>query len=500
MASGMKNLAKDTAIYGLSSIVGRFLNWLLVPFYVRVFMEGDNGIITNIQAYVAITFVILTYGMETTFFRYVNKEEENSTTVYSTSLITLATSSLLFLVCCFGFISPISSWMGYSNHHSYILLMALTVAIDAFCCIPFASLRNQKRPIRFASIKILNIFSNIGFNLFFILACPKIYQSSPELISWFYDPGFGIGYVFVSNLLASLLSLLLLTPDYTGFRYRFDPDLLKRMLRYTFPLLILGIAAVVNQTFDKMIFPHLFANKAEADIQLGIYGACAKIAVVMTMFTQAFRYAYEPFIFSQTKDKGKETSYAMAMKYFIIFGLLIFLSVMFYMDIIKHFVTENYFEGIKVVPIIMMAEIFFGIYFNLSLWYKLIDKTYFGAIFSIVGCVLIIGINLIFIPIYGYIACAWASFWGNLIMMTLSYFVGQKHYPIKYEMKTIAFYFVLVLFLYAIGMFIPIDTVWLRLLFRTVLLGIFLFILIKKDLPLSDIPMIGKLVRNKKEK
>lgn len=499
MAGKMKSLAKDTAIYGLSSIVGRFLNWLLVPMYTNIFTDtGEYGIVTNIYGYVAFAVVILTYGMETTFFRYVNKNEGDATTVYSTTLVSLATTSLLFIICCFSFISPISSWMKYPDHSDFVLIMAITVGLDAFCTIPFAYLRYKKRPIRFAGLKLLMIFLNIILNVFFLIICPKLHESNPDLISWFYDPAYGVGYIFVANLITSLGTLLLLIPDFTGFKYTFDKKLLRRMLQYTFPLLILGIAGVMNQTADKILYPFLFSDEKEAFRQLGIYGACAKIAVVMTMFTQAFRYAYEPFIFAQNKDKDNKQSYALAMKYFIILGLFIFLVVMFYMDILKYFVGKTYFEGLNVVSIVMLGEIFFGVYFNLSLWYKLKDKTYYGAIFSIIGCFVIVLINIIFVPKYGYIASAWASFFGNLVMMLISYVLGQKYYPIKYDLKTIALYSVLASLLYVIGMTVKIELEWLRLLFRTVLLCIFLFILIKRDLPLSELPVVNRFFKKKR--
>lgn len=499
MSSGkMKGLAKDTAIYGLSSIVGRFLNWCLVPMYTRIFTDtGEYGAVTNIYGYVAFMMVLLTYGMETTFFRYVNKTEENSSVVYSTTLISLATTSILFIILGFLFASPVSAWMGYAGHSDYIEVMAMTVAFDAFCTIPFAYLRYKKRPIRFATFKLIGIFLNIALNVFFLIICPQIHKSNPDLISWFYNPDYGVGYIFISNLISSLGILLLLIPDFTGFKYKFDKKLLSNMLKYTYPLLILGLAGVMNQTVDKVLYPFLFDNEAEGLSQLGIYGACAKIAVVMTMFTQAFRYAYEPFIFSQNKDKDNTVAYSQAMKYFIIFALVIFLGVMFYIDILKYFVGKNYYEGIHVVPIVMIGEIFFGIYFNLSLWYKLIDKTYYGAIFSIIGCIIIVSINVFFVPIYGYVASAWASLICNMVMMLLSYVFGQKYYPIKYNLKTIVFYTILAIIFYCAGILVPIDNEILRLLYRTLLLIIFVAIIVKRDLPLKEIPLVSKLLNRK---
>lgn len=496
MAGGMKSLAKDTAIYGLSSIVGRFINWMLVPVYTNILTRGEYGIVTNVYGYVALILVILTYGMETGFFRFMNKKDANPTETYSTILTSLFTTSVLFAVLCFVFIEPIGHFTGYENYHNYLLIMAVTVAIDAFTTIPFAYLRYKQRPIKFASVQLGSIAISIFFNLFFLLACPWLHDNAPSTISWFYDPEYREGYVFVANLISSLAVLIALIPEFTGFKYQFNPQLLKQILKYSFPLLILGIAGILNQTIDKILYPFLFDDKAEAFEQLGIYGACFRIAVVMMMFTQAFRFAYEPFIFAQ--NRGSETKpYTEAMKYFIIFSLIIFLGVMFYIDIIKYFVGKDFFAGLDVVPIVMLGYIFFGIYFNLSFWYKMLDKTYFGAIFSIVGCVITIAINIIFVPKYGYIASAWASLVCNFVMMMISYLFEQKYRPLKYDYKTIGLYFSLATVLYAASYFVSIDNLALRLLFRTALFGIFMGVVFTRDLPLSQFKSVGSFLRKK---
>lgn len=498
MAGGMKNLAKDTAIYGLSSILGRFLNWCMTPLYVYIFTDTvEYGKISYIYGFVALLMVLLTYGMETGFFRFMNKNEEDTSTVYSTVLTSLGVTSLTFIVLCFAFITPISHWMEYADHPDHILIMAVTVAMDAFMVVPFAYLRYQKRPLRFASIRIVFVCANILFNLFFLLACPAIYKSAPGLIDWFYNPSYGIGYVFVANLLANIVILILLMPQLIGFKYRFDGQLLRRILKYSFPLLILGIAGVVNQTVAQLVYPHIFDDVNEAYSQLGIYSACLKITVVITMFTQAFRYAYEPFIFSKSDNKKDTRPYAEAMKFFIIFSLLVFLGVMYYLDVLENILSPNYRVGLMIVPIAMLGEIFFGIYFNLSVWYKLIDKTQYGAVFSVLGCVITVLINIIFVPIIGFMASAWATFFCNLIIMTISYFYGQKFFPIQYELKTIFFYFFLSGVLYALGMYVPIENEVLRLGYRTLLLIVFITILVKKDLPLSNLPFVSKLLKRK---
>lgn len=329
----MKRLAKETAVYGLSSIVGRFLNWMLVPMYTRVLAgTGDYGIVTNLYGWTALLLVLLTYGMETGFFRFINKKEEQEPMrVYASVLYCLLGSSALFSVAVFALFPSISAGLGYGDHPEYIGMMAGIVAVDAFCCIPFAYLRYKGKAWRFAGIKLLSIFLNIILNIFFLITCPWLHTHYPEAISWFYRPDYGVGYVFVANVFTTLITLLLLIPDILpGIRAKVDGTVLKQILRYSFPILILGIAGIFNQTADKILFPFLFDDKEYANEQLGIYGACFKIAVVMVMFTQAFRYAYEPFIFAKNKSDDNKKAYSEAMKYFIIFALFIFLGVMFY--------------------------------------------------------------------------------------------------------------------------------------------------------------------------
>lgn len=484
MSSGIKRLAKETAVYGLSSILGRFLNWMLVPMYTRVFTNtGDFGVVTNLYGWTALLLVILTYGMETGFFRFINKKEEQEPMrVYSTVLASLGFTSALFFVLVMLFLQPICNGIGYGEHPEYIAMMAGIVAVDAFCCIPFAYLRYKGLAWRFAGIRLFNIFLNIALNIFFLIACPAIYEKYPESISWFFRPDYGVGYVFVANVVTTLATFVMLLPYmFPSFKSRCNTALLKEILRYSFPILILGIAGIFNQTADKILFPFLFEDKDYANEQLGIYGACFKIAVVMVMFIQAFRYAYEPFIFARNKSDDNKKAYSEAMKYFIIFALFIFLGVMFYLDILKYFVGENYYPGLRVVPIVMLGEFFFGIYFNLSLWYKLIDQTEWGAYFSAAGCVATVAIIILFAPSYGYMACAWASFVCNLLMMVLSYFIGQKKFPIKYDLKSAATYFCLAAVLYALAMYPEIESEWLRLGYRTVLLLVYAGIVLKKE-------------------
>lgn len=498
MAGGMKRLAKETAVYGLSSIIGRFLNWMLVPMYTRVFTDtGDFGIVTNLYGWVALLLVLLTFGMETGFFRFINKKEETEPMrVYATTMAWVGGLSGAFLLLSWLFLQPIADALRYTAPLEYLGMMLGITAVDAFCCIPFAYLRYAGQAYRFAGIKLLGIFLNIFLNIFFLVICPWLYTRMPETIGWFYRPDYGVGYVFVANVITTGITFLCLLPSMLpGFKARPNGTLLKEMLHYSFPILILGIAGIFNQTADKILFPLLFDDKTEAYRQLGIYGACFKVAVVMVMFIQAFRYAYEPFIFAKNKSEGNTKAYAEAMKYFIIFSLFIFLGVMFYIDIIKYFVGSRYYDGLQVVPIVMLGEFFFGIYFNLSFWYKLIDQTQWGAYFSIIGCAATVAIIILFAPTYGYMACAWASFCCNLLMMLLSYFIGQKKYPIAYDLRSAALYFGLAAVLYVVGMYVPYPSTGVALLVRTVLLIGFVAFVIRRDLPLAEIPYIGNRLK-----
>lgn len=465
--AGLKSLVKDTAIYGVSSIVGRFLNYLLVPIYVSAMSarSGGYGIVTEVYAWTALLMVILTYGMETTFFRYVNKETENPKRVYSTSLFMVGSTSVLFVVAGLAFLKPISLAMGYANHPEYIGMMMAVVAMDAFQSIPFAYLRYKRQPFRFVALKLLFIVLNIALNITYYV---------------FMD-GADVGYAFFFNLVCTSFIMLLMLP-LVKLKSGFYMPLAKRMLKYSYPILILGIAGILNQVADKIIFSHVYPG-ADAKTQLGIYGAASKIAMIMALLTQAFRYAYEPLVFSKSRDKDSKEFYAKAMKYFIIFTLLAFLCVVFYIDILKHIIAPNpdYWEGLRVVPIVMAAEILMGIYFNLSFWYKLIDKTLWGALFSFAGCAVLIAINILFVPKFGYMACAWAGVAGYGVAMALSFFVGQKKNPIDYDLKSIGIYILVAAILFAIAEYAPIGNTILHLCFNTALLAIFLLLIVKKE-------------------
>ncbi|MBD5347496.1 MAG: oligosaccharide flippase family protein [Bacteroides sp.] len=470
----IKSLAKDTVVYGASSIIGRFLNWCLVPLYTTVFPSDEYGVVTYVYSFVALALLILIYGMETGFFRFANHDRyKDPMEVYSTSLISLAITSSLFLVVALCFLHPVADLLHCGAHPSYAAMMIAVLAFDAFTSIPFCYLRYRHRPLRFATLKLISIALNIGFNLFFILLCPWLMKQAPEWVSWFYDPNFGIGYIFLSNLISSTVVSLLLIPELLGFRWRFNKALWREMIAYSFPIMILGIAGIMNQTIDKLLLPYLVADKADGLSQLGIYGANYKIAIIMVMFTQAFRFAYEPFIFARDKEKGSTRKYADAMRYFVIFGLIIFLGVMFYMPVLRYFISPAYFSGLKVVPVVMIAELFFGIFFNLSLWYKLTDKTIWGTWFSLIGLAVTLALNFLLVPRMGYMGCAWAALGCYTVMMVLSWAIGRRKMPIPYPTGRLCAYFLCAMALYGLSVAISTGHEALNLIVRTVLLALY---------------------------
>ncbi len=499
----MKSLAKDTAIYGLSSIVGRFLNYLLVPLYTHVIAasSGGYGIVTNLYAYVALILVLLTFGMETTFFRFANREGENPHCVFSTSIAVVGTLSAVFLGFIVLFLPDIATFLGYVGHEGYILMMAAVVALDAIQAIPFSYLRYRNKALKFAVLKLLFITMNIGLNLLFFVWLGKT----------------DVFYVFALNLVCTALITFFFIPEFAhehvaaraycrdnNVPFRIvDFGLLFRMLHYSWPILILGIAGILNQTVDKMIFPLVYPDATGAAVQLGIYGACVKIAMIMAMITQAFRYAYEPIVFAKAKDGDQKVYYARAMKYFLIFTLIAFLCVMGYMPVLQCILGLEYREGLEVVPIVMAAEIMMGIYFNLSFWYKLIDRTIWGAVFSLAGCAVLVAVNVVFIPTHGYMACAWGGVAGYGTAMLLSYVVGQCKNPIDYDVKGMLAYVVI-----AAGMYMAMEYTaklealhnhsWgtaLELIANTCIILVFCVIVVRRDVSQILLPAIGKFFR-----
>jgi len=479
-----KKLAGQTAVYGLSSILGRILGYLLVPLYTRVFLPGEYGTVNVFYAYAAFLMVMLTYGMETAFFRF-NENEENKERVFSTGMISLMFTSVIFLLFVSVFAPGIAGWIEYPTHPEYVLWFAWILVLDALSKIPFARLRAQNKAALFAGINLAGILINFGLNLFFILLCPYIlrhesWNAASRLVQLIYRPDWGIEYIFISNVVASAVTLLLLIPQFLGMKWNLDKKLLKKMLIYAFPLLFAGMAGIVNETFDRLLLRYLLP-KDIATYQVGIYSACYKISILMTIFIQAYRYAAEPFFFAQAKEKDAKLVYARVMDYFIITVSFIFLVTMVYLDdfIMRYLIGKNYWEGKGVIPILMMANLFLGVYYNLSIWYKLTSKTVWGAWLSVIGAVVTLALNFWWIPlgadhlIHGYLGSAWATFICYAVMMVISYMVGQHYFPVKYNLTKFFGYLGFSILLYFISTLFVIEGRMLSMTFHTFLLIVF---------------------------
>ncbi|MBK7572623.1 MAG: polysaccharide biosynthesis protein [Bacteroidetes bacterium] len=444
-----KKLVGQTAIYGLSSILGRLLNYLLVPIYTRVFEAGEYGVVTQLYSYIALMTVIFTYGLDISFFRYFQSEKGNPK-VYSTSLMSIIFSSLFFGGLIILFAPQLSGIIGTADDIAkpgqsrslYISMFAAVLAFDAITAIPFAMLRQQNKAKRFVFIRLVGIVSNVGLNLFFLVICPWILKSNPtSWIASIYYPDFGVGYVFVINAISSFVCLILLLPEILRVDWSFDKQLWKEMMIYSFPLMIAGLAGMINETFDRVLIPILIADKSTAMAQLGIYGACYKLSILMTLFIQTFRYAAEPFFFSHSTKENPQKTYADVMNYFVIVCGFIFLGIMLFMDVIEVFIGEKFRSGLPVVPILLMANLCLGVFYNLSIWYKLTNKTRWGAILSLIGAIVTLTLNFALIPVLGYMGAAWTTLICYAVMMIISYFLGQKHYPVPYKVGSF-FYFI----------------------------------------------------------
>ena len=494
MAS-LKKLLSDSVIYGLSSIVGRFLNYLLVPVYTYHISaaSGGYGVVTNVYAYTALLLVILTFGMETTFFYYANREGLDRRRVFCTALGSVGSVCLLFVALVMVFIGPIAQGMGYPDHPEYIRAMALVVALDAFQAILFDRLRLDGRPWKFFALKIGFILLTVALTLFIFLVAP--HWSHLSWMAW-YDEANNVKYIFYINLFCTAIITFGFAKELKDFHLSlFDFHLLKSMLKYAWPLLLFGIVGIFNQVADKILLPKLLPGE-EGNVQLGIYGACVKIAMLMALITQAFRYAYEPFVFGGQKDKQSKETQALATKYFVMFTLLAFLAVMCYIELFQHFVGPDYREALPAIPIVMMAEILMGIYFNLSFWYKLTGQTWWGAVMSTIGCVVLVAINIIFVPRIGYMACAWGGLAGYGVCVLLSYFIGQRKNPVPYPVATILGYFALALLLFAATQLIHPNSLALRLAINTLLLFVYVAVVLYNERALLS-PIFNKILHRK---
>jgi O-antigen/teichoic acid export membrane protein len=475
-----KQLAGQTIIYGFSSIVPKFLNYILVPFHtILIFKQpAEYGIITELYAYVTFLNILLTYGMETGLFRF-SQSEKDREKVFTTSFCSVLFTSLLFIVLSITYSDAIASWLDYGSHKEYILMFIFILGLDAISAIPFAGLRQKSRPVKFAAIKIGSVVVNIFFNFFFLWFCPRF--SDHVWIKWFFDPSAGVYYVFLSNLIASAATLIFLIPEIFSYHFRFSRALLQRMLIYSLPLMFAGFAGNVNEAIDRVLLKKLLPDSVDAMAQLGIYGANIKIAVLMVLFIQMFRYAAEPFFFGQSGKENSRAVIAGVMKYFVLFCLVIFLGVNFFIDYIKFFVGEKYWDGLGVVPILLMANLALGVYYNLSIWFKLNNMTYYGVMIALVGATVSFLLNFLLIPEYGYLASAWTHLVSYLCMIVLTWYLGNKYYPVPYEVKTIFLYTALALGLYFLSRWMSIDGLLLKTLVHCILFFIFILIVLSKE-------------------
>jgi O-antigen/teichoic acid export membrane protein len=443
----VRKLAGQTVIYGLGTIIPRFLHYaVLTPFYTRIFTDtSDYGIVTELYAWMVLLLVILTYGMETGFFRFAQKKED-SEKVYSTAMISLLVSSVLFVILVFIFINPVSAFMNYPDNQDYIRMFAGIVAIDAFTAIPFARLRKENKPVLFSIIKLVNVIITLGLVIFLLRIAPGIYEKSTGWFRNVYNPEYKVGYIFVANLISSGATLIMIIPLIFKVKLVFDVFLWKRMIYYSFPLLLAGVSGSINDALDKVLLRRMIGEEEGLAI-VGKYGAAYKIGVLMALFIQMFRFAAEPFFFERAKQSDAKETYAFVMRYFIIIMLIVFLGINLYISGIQYIVGRNYREALMVVPIISMAYLFYGIYVNHSIWYKLNDLTRYATYITLIGAFITVLVNVLFIPVFGYMASAWAHIASYGSMIILSFLFAEKHYKVHYNMIGLLPYFAI-----AVGM------------------------------------------------
>ena len=458
----LKKLVSQTAIYGISSIFGRFLNYLLVPLYTYYFSAAEYGVVSEFYAYAGFFSVLLLFGFETGYFRFRDKEHAGKDVAYSTALIFVVLVNIGFFLTILLINSRLSSALNYANHPEYVLFFTLILALDAIASIPFARLRAEDKAFRFAGIKITEILITVLLSLFFIIYCPKVYAENPQSwISEIYSPAIGIGYIFIANLIASIFKFLLLSPQLKGLAWGFDRTLFGRMVRYSLPMVVIGFAGIINEMLDRALLKYLLPFDAQTNMKmLGIYSACYKLSILMSLFIQAFRYAAEPFFFAYSGNSDARIVYAKVLKFFVIFCVFIFLLVTLFIDFFKYFVGEEFRVGLEVVPILLLANLFLGMYVNLSIWYKLTDRTLMGAFVSLSGAVLTIVLNVWLIPLLGYVGSAWATLACYASMAIVSYLLGRHYYPVAYDIKRVLGYIAIGVGLYFVRIELPLDADW----------------------------------------
>lgn len=486
MSNPLKKLAGQTVVYGLGTILPRFLNYFLTPVLTRAFLPAEYGINSELFAYISFLNVFFTYGMETTFFNF-NSRLENKQDVYNTALLSLLISSVFFSLILISLASTIGGVLSTSNAvypRQFIVWCVFIMASDAMMCIPFAKLRAENKALTFSLFKLFNVSVNFGLTLFFISVCKAAYDNQCDnFYASLYNPEIGIGYCFLATMIANILTLLLFTKQFLTLRFQINTGLLKQMLVYAWPLIILGLAGMINETLDRIILKKLMPDKEQAQVAQGIYGACYKIAILMTIFIQAFRFAAEPFFFGKAKEKDSQKTYALVMKYFVVFCLLLFLGTLMNLDWIKYIIDEPYWEGLKVVPILLLANLCLGVVYNLSIWYKLSGQTKYGAVISVAGAIITVIINVVFVPAYSYTACAWATLAAYGGMMILSYLLGQKHFPIRYNIRAMSVYTFITLLLYLLSLsYEGMQNNLLKIILNNLLIGIFVWIVYKLEI------------------
>jgi len=461
--SVIKKLAGQTAIYGLSSIIGRLLNYLLVPLHTYFFTTSEYGVISEFYAYVAFLVVFLMFGMETTFFRFVNQAKDQEKTFNQAFSIVLGIN-VIFLGTVLLFAQPIANWMMYPEHANYVIWFGFILAFDALSSVLLAKLRFQNKAKKFAIVQLSSIGVTIVLNLFFLFVLLPIY------------PDFGIGFIFIANLCASLIKPVFLWTEIKAIRLVWDKIMVQTMVLFAVPMIIAGFAGIINETIDRILLKRLLVDQGVdyAQSQVGIYSANYKLSIIITLFIQAFRYAAEPFFFAQEKNKDKNKVYSTVMTYFVVVVTSIFLVVTLYIDVFKWFINERYWEGLKVVPILLMANVFLGIYYNQSIWYKLANKTKFGAYIAIGGALITLSLNFTLIPYFGYVGSAWATLVVYFLMMVASHVLGQKYYPIKYNLRKVITLLLAAVLIYFISTLFTIENRVGHYIFHTVLLSLFI--------------------------
>ncbi len=498
--SGIKSLAGQTVWYGVSSIAARFINYLLTPYLTMVLTKADYGKVGLVYAAIPLLNVLFTYGFETAYFRFAQRKEYE-TSIYSTASLSLIATSIFFGILLWIFQGSLAAFAGIPDYPLLIQLSIIIIVIDTLTTIPFARLRQQGRPRKYAFIRLASIFINIGATIFFLSYCPQLLEQNPSSwVGWFYSSEVSpVVYVVAANVLQSAFTLLLLAPEIGEIKLEFDRRLWKEMIIYALPLVIAGMGGMINETFDRLMLrwwvPGDIAFKEE---QVGVYNACYKLSILITLFVQAFRLAAEPFFFKQAAGANAQRTYARVMKFFVITVTFMFLVVSLYIPVWKYFIADKHWEGLGIVPILLLANIFLGIYYSLSIWYKLGNRTMAGAYITLLGAVVTLTINYLFIPRFGFFACAWATLACYATMMIISFLWGQRAYRIPYAWKKLLAYIAIVLALYFVhlGITYLLPNVYVSLVIATLLLLVYgWFILLVERAEFKKLPYVGRFLK-----